>query len=285
MGGKVRRFRIPEVVLGALLMIAIFVIGFVFETLPHSSSSTQIEGASKTNNSGNAHVKQKNWWNEPVADFTLGLIIVGLFQVGLFYVQLTLIRESLDDAKLAADAAKEAADAAKSQAKVAERSLTELERPWIFIDLSANLQGSPDDEVEEPYALFDIVNHGRGPAIINEFHGEISSAEMRPDAPILRDEFHGTVGPGKAMKECKIHCPVGLKYDLSVDPTYDPGPSFPIPKPTQENWEIFIRMLIDYVDIVGNSHTSAYCWRYDRGVVRWVKFEEEPGNSQYNYLT
>jgi hypothetical protein len=168
-------------------------------------------------------------------------------------------------------------------AAISERALGELERPWIFVELSKDLLGNPDDDIEGPYALFDITNHGRGPAIIEEFHGEISSNDLRPVAPMLRDEFHGIIGPGKAMERCKIYCPAGFTYDASVDPAY--GTSFPVPLPAEKGWEVFLRILIHYLDIAGSGHDSAFCWRYDRGVCRWVKFEEEPSGKTYNYLT
>ncbi len=167
---------------------------------------------------------------------------------------------------------------------ISERTLTELERPWIFIDLSPTLHGNPDDEFEAPYALFDIVNHGRGPAIIQEFHGEVSSAELHPNAPLLRDEFHETIGPGRSMEKCKIHCPLGFTYDVAVDLAYYDR-SAPAPKAAQDGWEVFFQIVIRYLDIASAKHVSAYCWRYDSGVSRWVKFEEKPGGNEYNYLT
>lgn len=173
--------------------------------------------------------------------------------------------------------------ATQRSATIAERALTELERPWIFIELVPELRGNQDDEFEEPYAVFDIANHGRGPAIIEEFYGEVTSAELRPDSPLLRDEFHGIVGPGKEVEKCKIYCPRGFKYELAVNPV--DNTQFPIPKPINDGWEVFLRMLIHYLDIGGGAHISAFCWRYDHGVCRWVKFEEEPGDKKYNYLT
>jgi hypothetical protein len=269
------RFRFPEVFLGMLLAVAIFAMGGVFWSSQHLSNQSIIEQR-----------QEETWWKraiDPVAIFTLGLICVGIVQLALFYWQLRLIRTSLAEAKIAADASSAAAEAATRQAKVAEDTLSKLERPWLFVELLQELRGNPDDEFEEPYALFDVVNHGRGPAIIEEFYGEISEAELRPGSSLLRDEFHGIVGPGKAMEACKIHCPLGFAYDLTVNPA--DGTQFPIPKPTQNGWEVFLRILIHYRDIGGGAHISAFCWRYDHGVNRWVKFEEEPGGKAYNYLT
>lgn len=125
------RRQIPDIFLGALLAVAVFLIGFVFGSLPHSGSSTEPESAAKSGNTGTQHPEQKNWWNDPVADFTLGLVLVGAFQVGLFYVQLQLIGKSLRDAKIAAEAAKESADAAKISADHIPR----VERAYLFLGL------------------------------------------------------------------------------------------------------------------------------------------------------
>ena len=205
----------PQKGLIAALLCLAFGIA-IFDTQSSRQPSPTAKDASapeRNNKQNNGRQKESEWMaaDNWLAMFTLGLVIVGGIQVRLFWVQLRLIGESLIDAKKAADAAEGAAHAAIRQAKVAEDTLSKLERPWIFVDLVQDLRGSPDDEFQEPYALFDIVNHGRGPAIIEEFHGEINSNDLRPGAPLLRDEFHGIIGPGKAMEGCKIECPRGLQ--------------------------------------------------------------------------
>lgn len=281
------RFRFPEIFFGMLLAVAIFATGLIFGLSRNFGPATKSPGAGHRGDEKNNSQQDAGLWNWLTRDasgfFTIWLVVIGGAQLVLFYVQLRLIRESLDDAKIAADAGAVAANAATKQAEAAERALTELERPWIFVDLSRDLHGSPDNEFQDPYALFDIVNHGRGPAIIDEFHGEISSDELRPGSPLLRDEFHGIIGPGKAMEKCEIECPRGFKYDLTVSLVDDT--QSPIPKPAQEGWEVFLRIVIHYHDIARGMHVSGFCWRYDHGVLRWVKFEEQPGGNEYNYLT
>jgi hypothetical protein len=58
-----------------------------------------------------------------LAAFTLFLVTVGLGQVALFWVQLRLIRESLNDAKIAADAASVGAKAARDSADTSKLSM------------------------------------------------------------------------------------------------------------------------------------------------------------------
>lgn len=69
-----------------------------------------------------------------LAWFTLTLAIVASGQIALFFVQLRLIRESLDDAKLAATAAKDGAAAAEKSANIAETAMTSSERAFVYLD-------------------------------------------------------------------------------------------------------------------------------------------------------
>src|SRR5262249_23878216 len=131
-GSQVRasgQFRIPEVVLGALMAVAIFAMGSVFGSLQSPGNQKQSEAGAR---------EKQSWWTDATADFTLGLVIVGLLQIGLFYFQLKLIRRSVVDAGAAAAASHAAATAATKQAKIAEDSFAKLERPYLYItDVSA----------------------------------------------------------------------------------------------------------------------------------------------------
>jgi hypothetical protein len=77
---------------------------------------------------GSSSKTEDPWLTKDAAGFfTFLLVVVGAFQVGLFLWQLWLIRESLDDAKIAAEAAKEAADTAKIQAETAQATLRAMQ--------------------------------------------------------------------------------------------------------------------------------------------------------------
>jgi len=69
--------------------------------------------AAKHENADANQQQQEGWWErarDPIAVLTLCLVVVGAVQLGFFYRQLSLIGESLIDAKRAADAAKLSAD-------------------------------------------------------------------------------------------------------------------------------------------------------------------------------
>jgi hypothetical protein len=67
--------------------------------------------------SGRNQQTYRDWITKDAAGFfTAALAVIAVFQLGMFGVQLWLIRESLVDAKKAAEAAKESADVAKETA-------------------------------------------------------------------------------------------------------------------------------------------------------------------------
>jgi hypothetical protein len=89
----------------AIAIVAWAVIGLpLFEELPSHSAG--------------------DWLTKDAAGFfTFLLVIVAISQLGLFLRQLRYIRESLDDAKVAAVAAMDASEAAKTQADTAREAL------------------------------------------------------------------------------------------------------------------------------------------------------------------
>jgi hypothetical protein len=116
--------------------------------------------------------QQSQWekWREPITIVTVLLVIVGLGQLGLFWRQLTFIRDSLGDAKKAAEAAKEAADAAKISADHIPR----VERAYLFLALTIKQdlrEYSVSTNETHSTIKFNFHNHGRTPAIMKELHG------------------------------------------------------------------------------------------------------------------
>jgi hypothetical protein len=125
-----------------------------------------------------------------LAGFTLLLALIAGGQIGLFFWQLRLIRESLDDAGIAANAATVAATAATDQARElkrsadsTERSFTELERAYVFPSHS-RIEGS---EAIELFVEFRMRNLGRTPAIIKEFRVCFSKSDTLPLIPDYTD--------------------------------------------------------------------------------------------------
>jgi hypothetical protein len=130
------RFRIPEIFLGAFLAVAIFATGILFSS-QYFPQTTQANGTEKSSQSAENKSDPKGFWEgvttDPVAAFTLGLVLVGAFQVGLFWVQLKIIGESLTDAKVAADAAKRAAKATEDSVDLARTTAERQLRAYVVV--------------------------------------------------------------------------------------------------------------------------------------------------------
>jgi len=147
------KFRVPELVLGATLMAAVFSISLVFVS--------QHEGF-------------WHWITHDAAGFfTLWLVIVGVGPVVLFLVQLRFIRESLVVAAHGAKAAETNAQA-----------LIDAESAKVYVvDLKSNIARilhigthhtpSPDVEMfDPPWIQYRLRNYGKSPALIrNVLHG------------------------------------------------------------------------------------------------------------------
>jgi hypothetical protein len=101
----------------------------IIKSLPTEDTPEQAEQNRKEREAKAA----SDWWLKTytglLALFTFGLIIVGSVQIGVFYLQLKLIRQSLTDAKVAADAATTSSQAALETANsicLAERAYVKM---------------------------------------------------------------------------------------------------------------------------------------------------------------
>src|SRR5208282_2187237 len=129
-------------------------------------SSSQNYRDQKTNRHESQNDKQETWvqraGDDPLAVFTLFLAIIAGAQIGLFYVQLKLIRRSLDTAK-------ESADTAKTQAEIAQATLKAVQ-DTAKRQLRAYISITPTD-VNEFYEggnvtlHYDTKNIGQTPAV------------------------------------------------------------------------------------------------------------------------
>ena len=153
-----------------LLAVGIFAMGAVFWS---------------SENSASRYGEEDRWWHlftEPLSLFTLGLVVVGTFQLFLFRRQLHFMRESLVDAKKAADAAAEGAEAARLNAQ----SLVDAESAQMYyIQTGSNIEqmftigklydNSPTMAVsmfDAPWVGYRLRNYGKSPAIARQvIHG------------------------------------------------------------------------------------------------------------------
>ena len=171
-----------------------------------------------------------------------------------------------------------AAWAAATSAKIASDAITQLERPWLTIQLHPRFGGDPDED-GTIHTLFDIANHGRMPAIIVRCVGEINAAKEHPGRPKMLDQSSGVVGPGEKLSERKVFCPFFWKYDSLV--SLSDGESYFLPQ-KRAGAEVFLYLIITYRGLTDRTErTSSYCWRYDHDSYQWAEF----GGGDYNRHT
>jgi hypothetical protein len=165
--------RIPDILLGAILGSSIvamgsFAAGFLLGSSQYPSPSVQSSRPEPTSSSNSNDEQQEGFWQaittDPIAVFTLCLVLVGLVQLRLFYVQLRLIRQSLDPAQIAANAAKKSAD-----------SLRNIERAYVFIDyelLRERNTALKEGGIRNKQIALVFKNFGRTPAVVNGINGK-----------------------------------------------------------------------------------------------------------------
>jgi len=218
------------------------------------------------------------------AIFTGLLVIVGVVQAGLFLWQLRLIRDSLSDAKTAADAAKKSAD-------TAERTLTDLEAPFLFpviptgtaegIDMSfGNFRryDHPTSVVQpvRPRASILIHNFGRSPAILRSVSISMDHWAVMPDNPIARTHSGAGIEPmleAGSRTVRPIQTSVGQPIDRDAFRRIENGTA-----------RIFLYGQITFADVFGTDHIQAYCLAWDarsKAFIPWeAKFNRRKRHNQ-----
>lgn len=123
-----------------------------------------------------AMLKYTKW----TAIFTGLLSVIAFFQMFLFVWQLRLMRQSADDASIAANAARDSA-------KVAMDTFTTLERPWIFLERHriVRREGAPIQPslLNNYFVSFQFKNNGRSPALITNLVFKIIETNELPATP------------------------------------------------------------------------------------------------------
>jgi hypothetical protein len=263
------RFHFLDMLFGMLLGLAVFAMGSAFWSSQRSSA--QGDSATKPDQARSNAQHEQTWWeraSDPTAAFTLGLIIIGGAQLGLFYWQLRLIRDSLDDAKQAADAAAEAAAAATRQAKVAEDSLNKLERPYIFIFNLSRLDVDEMDEDADGVLLsvtYSVANYGKIPAIIKYAQAILAVGEEPPLPDRLPESRTLVAAPIFAAGEARHE--IAQRYVWLGGSEFDEdGATIPsIPTGSV----LFLWIIITYRGPFTDQHETRACWIYNENTGRF----------------
>jgi hypothetical protein len=248
------KFRLPELVIGCLLTVAIFSVG------------SALSGSRTTDSKATADHEEKA--DDKVARYTLylavltgGLVVVSAWQ-GIFLLR-------------ADRTARMSAEAAQAQAI----NFTKLERPYIYIFDAKGLL--LDDEREDPYhyLTYTVANYGKTPATIDGVFVGISVGSLPGElhqrfgwhellvSPILTSDQKRE----KLMAIIPELIPIGEYADEDVAPT--PIPELP------DGEEFFFQVLIKYHGPFSSRHETSVCWRWDMRSLRPVYFD----NDAFNY--
>jgi hypothetical protein len=121
---------------GSIFGAALLGIAFAF-SFAHNQPAENVSQKGPADVASNEQKEESFWqWatRDPVSVFTLALVVVGGAQAALFLWQLTLIRESLVDAEVAAEAATKGAKATMESVNIAKLSMVSGDRAYVYFN-------------------------------------------------------------------------------------------------------------------------------------------------------
>jgi hypothetical protein len=239
---------IPEIFLGALLATALFALGFaVAFSFYQPQKNEAAQSAQQASNASGS--------DQRLADYTWTLDWLTFFMV-ISNIGLWL--------------------QARRSARIAERALTELEAPFVFVDITLPGIGvRPDGGVNWGPLQWNVVNYGRTPASLLETLGEIRiiAFEQTPDP--IRPVDH----PGQQLPYGVVAPPNGGRAERGFNPaaavftqTGPPGRPFTTHSP-------FFLGFVRYEDIFGKTFILGFCFIFERHSGTWVRMLGD----DYNY--
>jgi hypothetical protein len=226
------KFRVPELFLGVLLAVAVFIMGMMFSRaqqpvflIGQSEQSVKLsQPAGEFNRSGSL----TDWFTKDASGFfTFVLAIVGASQAVLFLFQLDLFRKSLAPAEAAAKAAQAAAE-----------HIPAVERAYIFLEvgpIGIHRDGG------KSYLELVLRNFGQTPGSLKRIFGKFHLEEPTEAAPSFGVE--------------------SLVWDAeNVVLAKDDG-QWRIAEPLLSDnlQQHYFSGCVEYEDIFGRPHTSRLC--------------------------
>ena len=176
-----------------------------------------------------------------LAILTGGLLLAAAIQAGLFIWQLGLMRRATIDSGVSAKAAEKAAN-------IAERSLTDLERSWLFIESVrvVRREGAPiQPEIPNNwYISFVWRNVGRAPALIKDCILKIEDRDALPPIPDYSNSS-----------------PLTCQQTLSSDKTFETnqiGPSHDKRVKAEKPIRLIAYGKLTYKDLSGKEHHTGF---------------------------
>jgi hypothetical protein len=242
-----RRFQIPEIILGSLLTVAIFTIGVIFGLRTTASADAEVTGFS--------------WLMKDAAGFfTFGLVLVTAIQATMFYIQLRYMRRGMRDATEAAQAARDTALATREQVKLTEAQI-EVTKIGIFDLERAYLDAFPNsvmtDFVLEPPPPSGFFQAGVDPMEVTVTLALKNSGKTRAVMTRAFGEFsQRDIGPSPAYNVLQ-----GTNYVIDLSVSAGESHDFPYSFKSRHIGDQFFFGFVEYNDIFGRRHTSRFCMK------------------------
>lgn len=230
----------------------------LFVQWPQAQHITQAQTSEKSAPSTAQQEEPKAFWQkvtaDPVATFTLCLVVVAAVQAAFFVVQLSYMRTGMEDATLAAEAAQASAETAQQQVEITKLGVFDLNRAYLDVtpsDIETRFIADhppatpavfrPGDP-KEIFAKITLKNSGKTRAVVIQIYGEFRTGDWLPPIP---------------------------QYDTSKGQTYPTdmsiadGEVLPLPWgfTTSEVVEQFFVGYVLYRDIFSRGHISRFGMR------------------------
>lgn len=262
-------------------------------TIPKQSGAPQESQKPENLAKGQAAQNSKEnegFWNGKFTDWaivglTFGLLVVGGVQARIYYLQSILMRAALKETR------RSNATSLKST-KITERTLVDLERPYVFVFGIAHIASalSMEGSIEYPIVRCSISNNGRLPAIIAKANYFIEwsstvppTTESIPNLGNLNGLDVLAIGEKRNSVEIDLSSIEGTLEGCCGGEDYECTQYFeswvPKNRPRDDIMSLFLRVIISYSGPFSRNHETSACWRYDIAESCFRAY----GNEQYNY--
>jgi hypothetical protein len=240
------KLRVPEIVLGAFLTVAVFAMGMVVESSRHPPSDEHT--AANTNHRSTPEATEKS--PDKITDWLL-VVFNGLLFCSTIFLW----------------------SANNRSAKIAERALTDIERPYIYIFNPSGLKIDLDQEDPFHYFKYSIANYGKTPARIEGAFVGVSAgvAPRFPRTVVGWDDF--LISPLFVSGERRDSPTALIPDEIEIIETADEYGQYETPVLTGDG-ALFLWIIVRYSGPFSKGHETSACWRWTETSRRLVLHEK-----------
>jgi hypothetical protein len=244
------KFRVPELLLGSLLTVAVLSLGMLFVPQSNIGSAPASDHEEKA--------------DDKVARYTLYLAILtgGLVAVSAFQGYFLLRADKT---------ARMSADAAQAQTI----NFTKLERPYIYI---FNPQGLFfDEEREDPfhYLKYAVANYGKTPATIDAIFTGINAGPSPGELSQWTGWHQLLVSPILTPNQTYDGLEVAISESIRIGEYADEDTTPTDVPELADGEEFFFQVRIKYHGPFSSHHETAACWRWHMSGLRLVSHNDK----------